>query len=102
MRMAAGAHAQVDVGLGQLQVLKEHLRHVVVVVLALWNTSYSNLDSVEGAYSTGLARMHQELLKLLRVLRHLPCDAGDLHEIGAGTDDVQYPHMCFLAHAISM
>jgi len=34
LRMAAGAHAQVDIWLGQLQVLEEHLRHVVVVMLA--------------------------------------------------------------------
>jgi hypothetical protein len=32
--MAAGAHAQINVRLGYLQVLEEHLRHIVVVVLA--------------------------------------------------------------------
>jgi len=73
-------------------VLEEYLRHVVVVVLALWNTSYSNLDSVEGAYSTGLASVHQELLELLRVVRHLPHDGGGFHEVGAGTDDVEDFH----------
>jgi len=31
----------------------------------------SNSDFVEEAYSTGLARVHQDLFELLRVLRHL-------------------------------
>ena len=39
-----------------------------------------------------LAGVQQELLELLRVLRHLPHDGSDFHEVGAGTDDVEDFH----------
>jgi len=92
LRLAARPHAQVDVRPGQLEIIEKHLRHIVVVMLALWNTSYSNLDSVQEAYSTGLAGVHQELLKVLLVVNHLPHDGGGFHEVGTGAGDVDNLH----------
>ena len=90
--MAAGAHAQVDVRLGQLQVLEEHLRHVVAH--SSWTLSWTGQYRAKYRVVV-LAGVHQELLELLRVLRHLPHDGGGFHEVGAGTDDVEDFHQFF-------
>ena len=69
-RVRARADAEVEVGGPDIQVLEEPLRHRPVVVLA----------GVDEDRSQGRLRAHR------------PDERGDLHEIGAGPDDVDDPH----------
>ena len=69
LRMRAGAHTEIHVGLGQLQILEEYLGHVLVVMLA---------------------RMDQQRLHSPPSLE-LPHQGGRFHEVGTGSDD----YRCF-------
>ena len=85
--MAAGAHAQVDVRLGQLQLLEKDAFDMLLQ---------------QRPVAVVLAGVDQELLELLWVLRHLPPPwppkvggnggRGGFHEVGAGADHVEDFH----------
>jgi hypothetical protein len=64
----AGSHLQVDVGVRNAEVAEEDITHELVVVLAGVH------DHVIGPAAEGTG------------------DRGELHELGAGTDDAQNTH----------
>ena len=78
LRVRSRADVEVVVGLPHAQLVQEHLRHRVVVVLA---------------------GMHDELLELVRPPRKLGDDRRGLHEVRARPDDGHDP--AATAHALS-
>ena len=67
--MGAGADGEIEVGLGDLELLKEDVRHEGVVVLPGVDQRLPQAVLAEGGE-----------------------DGSGFHEIGAGTDDVKYVH----------
>ena len=65
--MAAGADAEIDIGLGEAQFFEEHFGHRAIIMLA---GVYQHREQSGG----GL---------------HALVDGGDLHEVGSRPDDVE-------------
>ena len=65
------AHVQVDVGVGESELVEEHARHLAIVVLA---------------------RVDQKLNELAGSTAHGRHDGRDFHEVGTRADDVKDPH----------